>query len=375
MPHKLRSFIKHKHLNMRGLSLNESPGAIKFFSQRPDLIEWLEFSSNPAGNEIIRKNLDKIYIVELSKNHAVIDLLLERIDDVCFYNLCGYNKNCMEIINKFPQKTDWFIIGQNSGAAEYILQNIDKINTTYLSLNKSPLIIDYLKKNRHLIYWKFLCENEMAIDIIREELLKNPESKNIYWCILSQNKCALPLFVNKNINLFRLSLNESCEAIPILKQYYYQLDMETLSQNPNIYEYTNDTPSPTTSRSDLSSLSDESYKFNNNQFLIPYNYLVDFDVSPKQNIIMSVNENYDEEKIEHENVINQTQDNFSVPKFIASRPSKVKIPSNKVTPMSTDVKAVIKQVYHRDKNIEFNNVGGYKNKTNAMQKIFKLFKF
>lgn len=117
---------------------------------------------------------------------------------------------------------------------------VDENKLSANQLNGNPFSIDYLKKNKKLIRWKYLSTNENAIELLQE----NPE--NIDWELIYTNKNAIILLkkhiLDNNIVLKtsqwnNLCTNPSCMEIfniPLVKKLGFGKNYFILCRNPDV---------------------------------------------------------------------------------------------------------------------------------------------
>ena len=221
------------------LSFNENDEAIEFLKEHPNMISlhFLCKNSNPKAVEIIKQHYDnndtnkfnwdflssnknamgilkeelekepnKIVWNEFCKNEndEAIEYLKTHPDKINWAGLSG-NKNAMSILKeeleKEPNKIVWneFCKNENDEAIDYLKEHPKKIEWSVFSLNKNPKMTSLINVN-HIQNFSALCENENAIDIIKQKLSKN---KSLYqwvnWNGLSKNKNAIDLLIKITI--------------------------------------------------------------------------------------------------------------------------------------------------------------------------------
>ena len=119
----------------------------------------------------------------LSRNSNLLNAihLLEKYPDkIDWYNLSG-NPNAIHLLEKYPDKIDWDMLSKNPNAIHLLEKYPDKINWDNLSRNLNAIHI--LEKNIDKIVWVYLSENSSIFEIDTKqtnlELIKR--AKNIYY--------------------------------------------------------------------------------------------------------------------------------------------------------------------------------------------------
>ena len=114
-----------------------------------------------------------------------------------------------------------------------VIDNKNKINWDYLSINPHPEAIELLRNNIDKINWNNISLNQsyLAMNIIKDNLNK------INWYFLSSNKFAIELLIeNKDkINWQRFNLNETNDAIMLLIREN-KIDWDLISYNPSAFK-------------------------------------------------------------------------------------------------------------------------------------------
>jgi len=168
----------------------------------------------------------KTYILNMPITHNLYQTYLTRIvtvehpDIVDFINMIGYNETMFAFMCKNPFCVHF--IEENK-------HNYD-INLIHLAQNKAAihLIRKHLHEFTHCC-WDYLCINQSpeAIQLLRE----NPTK--IRWDMLSSNPSAIKLLEEnpKRINMFHLCGNPA--AIHLIEQQIDKIHWMQLSKNPN----------------------------------------------------------------------------------------------------------------------------------------------
>lgn len=247
-PEAIKLLIENpKKINWYYLTLNECKLAIDVLRENYKRINWTFLSENPSAIELIRKNINKIYLPRLFMNSNAGDLIKDILkynpNKIC-WDILGSN-TCPEIIdilddyitatktNEYMEKfEDWYNLSRNPMSSKILNKNIDKIDWETLCSNKnddclkileqnedkitrwdilsenpSPRAIKIIKNNLdkfnlNRINWDYLCNNPSAIELLE----KNPDKIN--WANLSSNTNAIHLFAPLDKEYMREQINE-----------------------------------------------------------------------------------------------------------------------------------------------------------------------
>lgn len=152
-----------------------------------DKLNWplLNYNTDPKAISILEKYPQKINWEKLSSNESAIHLLEKNLRGIEFdSNGNPFQGRC---------KIDWDGISCNPDAYDIIVQNLNKINWTWISSNTNPQILSLLKNRVDKIHWLNLSENPNAIFLLEEHV------DNIHWEALSTNHNASHI-LEKNID-------------------------------------------------------------------------------------------------------------------------------------------------------------------------------
>lgn len=226
--YKIRPWIKEEFYyekNEKEICRINHPGIVpiveEMIKNRPNNVDWIELSLNPAAIDILSKNVDKINWWNLNKNPEGIKLL-KLYPEKIFWNsfACNTSPEAIEMINKFIEnhfsifKKIWNFFLCNKALKDY--NNICWESFWYY-LSQNPAAVPLLKKYKSHIVWRRVSENPSpeAIKLLFKE---NPEKIN--WSLLCENPAAID-FLKKNpdkIILDNLCRNTSKEAIKIIEE-------------------------------------------------------------------------------------------------------------------------------------------------------------
>ena len=196
--------------------LSRNPNAIDFLKKYPEYINYDELSKNinPDAIELLHKNLKKINWSNLSLNPTAIELLRNNID----WNKLSLNKNIISFLSYNEDddidKLNWDNLSKNSGAIPLLQEYPQYINWSNMSANSKgiELLCERLSRNKRMVNYNELSLNETpeAIIILRQNF------KKINWHNLAYNKCK--------------------EAIELMKEYPENIYWDALCCNPNALE-------------------------------------------------------------------------------------------------------------------------------------------
>lgn len=198
------------------LIYNENEDIIKILSPYINLLSNYQLSylfSNKYAVDIIKNNLNKLDIhyvfkYNLYSNPIVFDIINFDFDKVCWNGLAkNENKEYLNIIRA----------------------NINFIKQKIIDLKNNKFVIDSYK---YLGFWRNLCGNIHAMDIIKENL---DQLEKQDWSELSKNPSAT-FILQKNkskIDWNFLCLNPN--GIDILKNNKDKINYNFLALNPSIF--------------------------------------------------------------------------------------------------------------------------------------------
>lgn len=246
--YKLLDWIDPKKLTWKGLSQNPHPAAMEMIEENLDKADWWHLSSNPSAEYIIRRNLDKVDWYQASENKAIIDLLINRInnnEDIdwqSFITLPG----AYEIIKKDFMNTK-NINGFYSNPAmiksiEYLVEN-DIHNVDWYQLCLNPAALELLDKYQDQINYRAYIHNSAVIadeklfDKVINKLIIDREINEFDWIHLSTvlPKSLLYKYIN---DIYMNEASSNPHAIDLLKEIYNcneKICWDGLSSNPAIF--------------------------------------------------------------------------------------------------------------------------------------------
>ena len=223
-------------------NLSSNPSTIDILKKQKytEYINWSSIclNTNPEIRDILMENLDKLDFNLLSQNSVFIDIIEDEVNKNGFKNikprlLCNNNnpKALELLLSNNNDRFDWYTISSNPAGIPFILNNLDKINYTGLSLNTHPIAIDICIKNIDKIDLFWFSRNHSSIKYLEKNLDKidfDGLSGNIYGIsILLDNK--------DKINWSVLSSNS--EAIQLLEENPDKIFYPEFSANPSIVTY------------------------------------------------------------------------------------------------------------------------------------------
>jgi hypothetical protein len=128
----------------------------------------------------------------------------------------------------YKQLIDWDSLSLNELAIDLLEENIDKINWSNLSYNKNA--IHLLEKYIYRINWKNLSANENAIHLLEKYRDK------INWENLSSNKKALPLFKKypEKVHWNKALLIKDPEIIDFVGTYVKNIQLAVITDNSHV---------------------------------------------------------------------------------------------------------------------------------------------
>jgi uncharacterized cysteine cluster protein YcgN (CxxCxxCC family) len=212
--------VKSGKLSYKKLSKN--PNAIDFLRKHPKYINYSELSGNknPEAIKLLRKQIYNISWSSLSLNPSkeAIELLKENRNMIDWYKLSS-NINIMSFLETVSDcddlyKLDWDILSMNCGAI--------------------PLLEEYPRD----INWKIISKNSKGIELLCERLSRNKRMVDYNNLSLNETPEAIQILREnfKKINWHNLAYNKSQAAIDLMKEYPENIYWDALSANPNAYE-------------------------------------------------------------------------------------------------------------------------------------------
>jgi hypothetical protein len=200
--------------------LSRNPNAIDFLKKYPEYINYDELSKNinPDAIDILLKNPSKINWSNLSLNPAAIELLRK-------------NKN----------KIDWDKLSLNKNIISFLSHDdidndIDKLNWDNLSKNGESITL--LREYPRYINWTNMSGNSKGIELLCEKLSRNKRIINYNELSLNETSEAIAILRQnfKKINWHNLAYNKCKEAIELMKEYPENICWDALCCNPNALE-------------------------------------------------------------------------------------------------------------------------------------------
>jgi hypothetical protein len=262
--YKLKKWIEPKRILWWNLVARES--AIPFVEKHIDLLDHhcLEkLSRNPFAVEILKNHIDKIRWNDFVFNPNAMHVI-DKHFDICIKELNSYGRinllrhpNFVHIIETHEEKiidellnsSCIFVLAQSRNhlyidlLEKFIQKYPEKITSNFWGdLCDNPLAIHIIKQNLHKLTktaWQNLAKNPKAISIIQENLDKLDDNG---WRYLCENPNAIPILEEHphKINWYSLSCN--LNGIAIFEKFpekiacYSFFDYENISVNAPIFE-------------------------------------------------------------------------------------------------------------------------------------------
>ena len=275
------------------LAKNENPKVFSILRKEyrdfpdSDKLDWTALSANPNAISILVKEYKKnplsnrIDFYALSSNtHLYAIRILKKRIDWDWYALSA-NPNAISILvkeykkNPLSNRINFYALSSNPNISELkdILveeANFNKLDMEYLASNQfapRELLEKIMEKeDRRLFAMLAMNPNPEAITLLRNEYIRDPESKKIIWMLLSENTnpeaiTLLRMCIDNKIKEYKLTIeqnyvdyisfsslgaNPTSEAITLLKKYinienrrlglfskYSKINWDTLSSNPH----------------------------------------------------------------------------------------------------------------------------------------------
>ena len=212
--------------------------------------------------------------MELSLNKDICDIIATNFYNIEYeledwvinsgkisFNKLSRNPNAIDLLKKYPEHINYDELSRNINpdAIELLQKNLSKINWSNLSLNSSISAIELLKNNKNKIDWDKLSLNKSIILFMDDNEDNEYDFDKLNWDNLSRNSGAIPLlreyprYINwakmsgnskgiellcerlsrnkRIVNYNELSLNETPEAIAILRQNFKKINWHNLAYN------------------------------------------------------------------------------------------------------------------------------------------------
>jgi hypothetical protein len=231
---KYIELLKDKYA-LEQLSCN--PFAVEMLARHPEKIMWNKFVENPNAIHIIDKHFD-----------------------LCFQSLNKYGKqallkhpNFVHLIEKYQQKIIDELLFIECISAVLEINKPEYFHLFEKYLEKYPEKIEEMQNTPYSCFWRGLCQNPYAIDIIEENLHKIP---HYGWASLAKNENAIHLIEKNPDKLNYIGLDSNCRysyvcwdnlsenpaAISFLKKNIDKISWEHLMKNPNAMQIYEDYP-------------------------------------------------------------------------------------------------------------------------------------
>lgn len=183
-----------------------------------DTRNWFRLSSCPGAVNLLKKNIEKVHVIELCRNPSseAVKLLQSIKSYHDFHDYSYYSDNekweflfenpfAEPIMRENLSKINWLSLTRNKSTEamnlveEYffllMLQNEYVIEESLSNLSENEFAVSFLEQNSDYIDWTRLSKNPKAIHLLKE----NPEK--IDWLNLSLNPGAIDL-LEENIDKF-----------------------------------------------------------------------------------------------------------------------------------------------------------------------------
>jgi len=255
---ELRGWIKeHAHkIELKMLCSNPNIAAMEIIKEaNPDDLDWHELSKNPFAIKILSlpANYDRLEWEALSSNKEAVGLLEAELlkdpndpnnNNINWGSLSGNEKASRMIMQRIAYER-W--LSETDNAAYKALRINKKIDWGKLYANESHEILNFLLSQPNPeISWYYLSgnTNPIAIQIIENELKRDPNSPNIYWRVLSGNPAAMKILEaelnstpdSTKIHWNMLSWNTNKRAIRLIEKKMEKMRADN-EEIPKDHEY------------------------------------------------------------------------------------------------------------------------------------------
>jgi hypothetical protein len=206
--------IEHPMSKFHGkLEWNTNPRAIKKIKRQIEWghhVSWTCLARNQGAIHLIEQNLDKVNECDkrggdawriLSRYKHGYHLLEQNLDKVHWSDFNAMNPCVVQMLEKYPEKTNWLQLSQNPYAIPLLENNLDKVD------------------------WSFLCYNVNAVHILEQ----HPDKIN--WSCLSRNPNASRL-LEKNLD----KKDQFCWDVMGAYDHVYEIDYKYLEERCNVYK-------------------------------------------------------------------------------------------------------------------------------------------
>jgi hypothetical protein len=194
-PNAIHILEKNEHrIRWEYLSLNIN--ALRILERHPDKVDWKAASDNPGLVPLLEKHQDRIYWRYLSRNPNAIHLL-EANPDKISWDMLSENPSAIHLLEANPEKINWYHMSINPNAIHLLKRNSNQISWEYLAMNpnimqlpmeiledtivrgffiinkvginlsKNPNAVDFLRKYRYMINYRYLWRNPNAASLIQ----------------------------------------------------------------------------------------------------------------------------------------------------------------------------------------------------------------
>ncbi len=187
-------------------------------------LNWTEIAQNPGAMELIKENINKINITDLSKNpnQEAVQIVASRLNELDNWKNISENPSALDILKANVNKIDWENLFKNSNpeTLDIVKNNLHVFqedaetaeeqpilwDKMYLYFTKQPYAAEYFiqvnpDNDDHLAYRLSHNPNPIAIEYIQQHIAEIPEppTGNWAWKNLTENPSAFPILSQKNI--------------------------------------------------------------------------------------------------------------------------------------------------------------------------------
>ena len=215
-------------------------------------LNWTEIAQNPGAMELIKENIEKINITDLSKNPnpEAIQIVASKLNELDNWKNISENPSALNILKSNVDKIDWENLFKNPNpeTLDIVKNNIqvfqqdeeeanDGIPTLwdkmYIYFTKQPYAAEYFIQENpgaddHLAYRLTHNPSPIAIEYIKQHINEIPEPPlgNWGWKNLTENPSAYPILSQKNIKqkliknqlIDGLASNPNPQCLTIIKE-------------------------------------------------------------------------------------------------------------------------------------------------------------
>ena len=231
----------------------------KYIELLTDKYALEHLSCNPFAAEMLARHPEKIIWNEFVKNPNAIHVI-DKYFDLCFQSLNKHGKqellkhpNFVHLVKKYQQKIIDELLFIDCIPDILEINKPEYFDLFEKYLEKYPEKIEEIKNTPLSGFWRELCQNPYAIDIIEENLHKIPDYG---WAAIAKNENAIHL-IEKNLDKLNYTglnskyqygyvcwdnLSENPAAISLLKKNIHRISWEHLMKNPNATQIYEDYP-------------------------------------------------------------------------------------------------------------------------------------